>query len=281
MRRNVYTNNIGRQGKWLQKAVATVLLVAAASIAISCFVKKDKAETSSIEPTVSETLLKVTLPEGTPEIICNYAGFTVSFNPTRHIPNYAAWELTAEEVNGSESRGKYNFAEDDNVYGCATLQDYRNSGFDRGHMAPAGDMKWSADAMRDCHYLTNIVPQDHSLNSGRWNALEQKCRTIAATGDSLIIICGPILTDRITRTIGNNVAVPERFFKVMLTPNTTPPRAIAWVMPNRRVRESLSSMAVSVDQLEEITGMDFFSTLPDSIERQVESPLRVRDWNIR
>lgn len=226
-------------------------------------------------------LLRVIIPDETPELICNYTGFTVSFNPSWHVPNYVVWELTGAETNGTQPRSN-RFASDPDVYGCATLADYRRSNFDRGHMAPAADMKWSAQAMTDCHYLTNIVPQDHRLNAGRWNSLEQKCRSIAQRDSAIIIIAGPVLSDCINRTIGaSQVAVPDRFFKVIFAPYANPPRAVGFVMPNREVADPISAMAMTVDQVEEITGFDFFSELPDDIEKRVESTIRLRDWGIR
>ncbi len=146
-------------------------------------------------------------------------------------------------------------------------------------MAPAGDMKWSAEAMADSHYLTNICPQDHSINGGRWSTLEKKCRQWAERDSSLIIICGPILTDQLDKAIGaQQVSVPERFFKVVLAPYTIPPRAIAFIFPNRPTSDGLESMVTSVDAVEAITGFDFFQCLPDDIEEEVEKMANYRVW---
>lgn len=283
MKSKLYPKFAGPRKRSLPTAALFIALaVLVVSIASSFYSRKQavaSAARADMPPAVE--LMKVVIPDETPEILCPYTGFTVSFNPSWHVPNYVAWELLRSELEGSSSRSSHRFAPDNEVYGCSSLADYRNSGFDRGHMAPAADMKWSEESMRDCHLLTNIVPQDHSLNSGIWNSLEMKSRNYADRDSAVIIICGPVLSDRITRTIGRGVAVPERFFKVILAPYANPPRAIAWVLPNRSVRESLGSMAMTVDQVEEITGFDFFSALPDSLEQQVESTLHIRDWNIR
>lgn len=218
------------------------------------------------------------IPEETPEIMVDYEGFTVSFNPARHVPNYVVWELTAEKAGGSIRR-KSSFQADGDVYGCPSLDDYRNSGFDRGHMAPAGDMKWSAEAMAHSHYLTNICPQDHSLNGGVWASLENKCREWAKRDSALVIVCGPVLSDRITRTIGRSeVAVPERFFKVVLAPYANPPRAIGFIMANGHVEGGMQAAAVSVDEVETITGFDFFKAVPDEIEDKIESEANFNRW---
>ncbi len=250
------------------------------TIALLFFIFSGYAKVSKGSMLPEGDYCKVVIPDETPEIMCFYTGFTVSFNPAWHVPNYVVWELTADETDGEQPR-RSRFAADPNVYGCASLQDYRNSGFDRGHMAPAADMKWSVRAMDDCHFLTNIVPQDRQLNAGRWNSLEQKCRAFARRDSVLVIVAGPVLTDRITRTIGaNRVAVPERFFKVLLTPYTNPPKAIGFIMSNRQVSDPLNSLAMSVDQIEEITGFDFFSELPDDIENQLESNFSLRAWGL-
>lgn len=229
----------------------------------------------------AECLQKVVLPDETPEITKEYTGFTVSFNPAHHLPNYVAWELTATEAQGTLPR-ENKFRPDPDVYGCASLDDYRNSGFDRGHMAPAADMKWDRQAMLDCHYLTNICPQTHSLNGGRWATLENKCRQWALRDSAIIIISGPVLTDVLPRAIGTqSVSVPERFFKVLLSPYVNPPRAIAFIMPNSDDVDGLENLAVSVDQVEEITGFDFFTCLPDDIEATIETQANYRDWNRR
>lgn len=228
-----------------------------------------------------EALQKVIIPDEIPSITKRYTGFTINFNPSRHVPNYAVWELTGAETEGTTPRSS-RFRTDDDVLGCATLEDYRHSGFDRGHMAPAGDMKWNEQAMADSHYLTNICPQDHAINSGRWSSLENKCRQWARRDSAIIIITGPILSDEITRTIGaSQVAVPDRFFKVLLSPHVEPMRAIAFIIPNSATPDGLEQMTVPVDDIEAITGFDFFSELPDEIENKIESVANYRDWNRR
>lgn len=266
---------------WQVRTLRYLFLGAIILLATGLTLKPSKNTGASSTPSYADIdLLDVSLPDETPAIMCRYTGFDVSFNPSWHVPNYVVWELTAGETLGQEPRSK-RFAQDSDVFGCPTPDDYRNSGFDRGHMAPAADMKWSRRAMEDCHYLTNIVPQNHSLNSGRWNTLEQKCRAWARQDSAIIIVTGPVLTDRIVRTIGRSgVAVPSRFFKVVFAPYANPPRAIGFIVPNAPVRESLAAMATTVDQVEEITGYDFFHQLPDSLENKLESTLRARDWGL-
>lgn len=221
----------------------------------------------------------VALHEPEQEIV-EYPGFIVSFNRETHQPNWVAWELTAEETRGRIARDSI-FTTDETVAGCATTSDYTRSGYDRGHMAPAGDMKWSRESMEASFRLTNICPQVGELNHGPWQKLEEKCRQKAQADSAIIIVCGPIFregeaVERIGRT---QVAVPRQFFKVVLSPYTDPPTAIGFIMPNSRVVGSMQQCAVSVDSVEALTGYDFFSALPDDIENQIESRCDYRRWS--
>ena len=221
----------------------------------------------------------VTTPESTPSQVVNYEGYSLSFNSKMHIPNWVAWELTGKETNGTEPR-KDNFRSDDNVMGSAEQWDYSYSGYDRGHMAPAGDMKWSKKAMDESFFMTNMCPQAKTLNTGAWKRLEEKCRQWAEIDSAIIIVCGPILTDPIEEFIGDSrVAVPQRFFKVILSPYVDTPRGIGFIMPNGKVPGGMQASAVSIDEVERITGLDFFSSLPDEIENEVESQCRFHYWS--
>lgn len=221
----------------------------------------------------------VTTPETIPSQIVNYEGMILSFNKDLHIPNWVAWELTATEISGTFPRDD-NFRGDDNVIGSAEKWDYSYSGYDRGHMAPAGDMKWSAKAMDESFYMTNMCPQAKSLNTGAWKRLEEKCRQWAEIDSAIIVICGPIVTDPINEYIGDSkVAVPQRFFKVILSPYIENPRGIGFIMPNAKVPGGMQAAAVSIDEVERVTGYDFFSSLPDEVENDVESQCKFHYWS--
>lgn len=266
-----------RLTKGVSSTVAIFLILIAALVAVGQATREEPAE---LDCGISaENLTKVTVPDELNEISIDYTGFHVSFNPSHHVPNYVAWELTEDKAQGKSPR-KSKFKADNDIYGCATLDDYRYSGYDRGHMAPAGDMKWSEAAMDDSHYLTNIVPQDHSINGGIWSSLEKMCRRWAERDSALIIICGPVLTDLNERTIGESgVVVPDRLFKVVFAPYTKPPRAIGFIFPNKPTDDGLEALSTSVDNIEAITGFDFFECLPDDIENEVESSTNYRVWN--
>jgi len=217
------------------------------------------------------------------EEMVTYKGMTMSFNPSTHQPNWVAWELLASETDGENGR-ESNFMPDTNVEGTALPSDYRNSGFDRGHMAPAGDMKWSPETMRESFLMTNICPQAGDLNRGAWKKLEEKCRQRAVADSAIVVVCGPVFIpgEGLERIGATGVAVPRKFFKVVLSPFNDPPMAIGFIMPNGYVKGGMQACAVSVDSVEAITGHDFFSALPDEVEAAVEARCDFNRWsNIR
>lgn len=223
---------------------------------------------------------KIIFPETMTNEPVTYTGFTVYFNRNTHLPNVTVYELTATEAAGTLPR-KNEFFQDEQVEGCASLEDYKFSGYDRGHMVPAGDMKWDEIAMSDCFSLANMVPQSSALNSGAWNKLETKIRNWAERDSALVILTGPIVApEDLKTTIGeSNVVVPSRLFKVVLAPYASPIRAIAFIYPNKKAKGGLKEHIATVDEVEAATGMDFFSTLPDDIESVVESTSDLNLWN--
>ena len=210
--------------------------------------------------------------------VIEYLGYSVSYNKDRKIPNWVSYELLASETDGPYSRKGKNFRQDPSLsLSQADDNDYRNSGWSRGHMAPAGDFKWSDDAMWDTFYFTNCCPQNQSLNAGQWNTLEQKVRDWAKMFGKVYVVTGPIIGKNIYGTIGNNrVVVPDAFFKAVLANDQT----IAFVMHNHNNNENMQKCAMSVDDLEVLTGIDFFSELDDNFENQVEAIYNLRTWNL-
>lgn len=212
------------------------------------------------------------------EQIIHHKEYTVSYNKDLKIPNWVSYELTRQETKGKEKRSD-NFIADPLVKGTiATNADYARSGYDKGHMAPAADMKWSPEVMKESFYFSNMCPQHPQLNRRGWKNLEEKIRDWAIADSAIIIICGPIINQS-SRTIGKNkVAVPERFFKVVLSPFVKPVRGIGFLFNNRQAVEPLSTYAVTIDSIEKLTNMDFFSPLPDEIENEVEANADYYQW---
>ena len=265
--------------KSIIKSLSFVAFFITCSLFFCCCVIANSEKSSSKKPQKFGDLEKVIASNSQPSQLVDYEGFSLSFNKKMHVPNWVVWELTGEEVAGTFPR-KDNFRGDDNVAGSAEKWDYSYSGYDRGHMAPAGDMKWSKKAMDESFYMTNMCPQAKSLNTGAWKRLEEKCRQWATIDGAIIIVCGPVLTDPIEEYIGDSrVAVPQRFFKVILSPYVDEPRGIGFIMPNSKVPGGMQAAAVSIDEVERVTGLDFFSSLPDEIENKVESQCKFHYWS--
>ncbi|WP_278793311.1 DNA/RNA non-specific endonuclease [Leyella stercorea] len=216
-----------------------------------------------------------------PEQILRRTGYTVSYNSERRVPNWVAWCLTAERLTGNSKRSDAKFHEDTDVPEPRAVDfDYVRSGYDRGHMCPAGDNKWSAQTMDESFLFTNICPQAPQLNRGDWNEMEQACRKWAKQDGALYIVCGPMFYKNSKKTIGKNrVAVPDAFFKVVLC-MTGEPKAIGFIYKNGDGNRPKGDYANSVDEVERITGIDFFPALPDDIENKVEATCNPDDWNI-
>ena len=215
---------------------------------------------------------------GVAEQIVRKKAYIVSYNKDTKIPNWVAWHLTAEHVDGPVERGN-RFYEDDEVPAPrATLEDYKGSGWSRGHLCPAGDNKWDEVAMRESFSLINVCPQNKSLNSGLWNSMEMDCRQWAKRFKDIYIVAGPVFYKKEHETIGRNrVYVPEAFFKVVLCLRGKP-KAFGIVVKNNSGEKKKDIYYNSVDQVERITGIDFFPALPDDIENEVEANIDMNLW---
>lgn len=243
---------------------------------------------------------------GKRERIIRHTGYTVSYNADWRLPNWVAYELTPEETSGTAKRTD-RFVPDPEVpfHETATTDDYKHSGFDRGHMAPAGDMKWSEVAMQESFYLSNICPQYPALNRGIWKQLEDLVRRQAATRGSVYVVCGPLAAENPKRIGSRGVAVPHGFFKALLQYADGQWAAIAFTFDNgdaeaggkatsggqranatdkgrnaKTAGTALSDHTLTIDSLEILTGFDFFPALPDSIETAVERETDPDWWGL-
>ena len=216
-----------------------------------------------------------------PERILERVGYTTSYNEQTKTPNWVAWHLTKAHTYGKNQRKNEVFAEDEDIAKGrrATNMDYYNSRYDRGHMCPAGDNKWDKQAMTQSFLFTNVCPQNHGLNKYEWNDLEILCREWARKYGSVDIVCGPLYEKGATpRTIGKNkVRVPDGFFKVVLC-RQGKPKAIGFVYSNAGEKTKMTDAVRTVDEIERLTGIDFFPSLDDQTEARVEAHSNLSDW---
>ncbi len=228
-----------------------------------------------------DSLLLALLPaniDDRPEQILVRTSYIVSYNKEWRIPNWVAWHLTADHVDGDAPR-RNSFREDPDVpEPRANPSDYKGSGWSRGHMCPSGDNKWNPRANHDTFLLTNLCPQDANLNSGLWNSIEMDCRKWARKYGDVFIVCGPLPLRPPFETIGENrVAVPKAFFKIVLCLNKSP-KAFGFVVKNRSGEKKTNLYYNTVREVERLTNIDFFPLLPDSIEDQVENHADISEW---
>lgn len=224
----------------------------------------------------SNTLLAVGIPKGVSNEVINYKAMRVNFNPSLRIPNCVAYELTATMVDMAdapdhEKRKSYNYAKDPNVKSCPEQWEYRGSGYSRGHMAPAMDMRGDKTTMAQCFYMTNMCPQDTKLNNDHWRVLEEKVHRWAKRDKRLMVYTGPIMGKN-PMMIGKNqanIAVPEAFFKVLYAPGQG--RSIAFIYENRPCPGNISKYAVTVAEVERRTGLTFSSAIP-------KKQCNIADW---
>lgn len=224
-----------------------------------------------------DSLMTVAVPRGMNDTLVKYDAFDVHFNSERGIANCALYEITSSELNGSAERGS-GFTADPGVKGCPQPDDYAGSGFDRGHLVPAGDLKWSETAMRQSFLLTNVGPMHKALNEGGWAKLEEKVREWTVRDSALLVFTGPVVSDSDTTLASGRVKVPSAYYKVIMAPCVRPMRAIAFIYPNGHSGGRLQQYAVSVDEVERRTGLDFFLTLPEEEQQRLESPVNLDAW---
>jgi len=237
------------------------------------------------------------------EIILQRMAYVISYNSVTRNPNWVAWRLTRNHIDGPYSRKGVPYISEngDSVIGIGRISSvsYKNSyiedtdigenrphledytgdyNMSHGHICPAGDNKWDKAAMNQSFLLSNMCPQDESLNGGGWKKLEEKCREWANRYGEIYIIAGPIFVGTNTRTMGNgNIAVPDAFFKVVLCLQGKS-KAIGFVYENSSASQPMSERVRSVDEVEKLTGFDFFSSLPDNIENAIESRTDFTEW---
>lgn len=216
-------------------------------------------------------------PDGLP--ITRHTGFSLLYDEEHEQPQWVAYHLTQEKLYGTTSR-KDNFRPDPSIAtGSATLADYRGSGYDRGHLIPAADQGWSAEAMSDSFYMSNMSPQEPQFNRGIWSTLEATVRNFADTEGEIYVVTGPILTDGPYETIGKNeVSVPKHYYKVILDYAEPDFKAIGFVLPNEGSSERVESFATTVREVENLTNLDFFHLLPDELEESLETSFSIEDW---
>lgn len=215
------------------------------------------------------------------DVLVEHLGYTLCYSEKDEQAAWIAYELTARETQARLPRSD-NFREDPSVpTESASPSDYKGSGYDRGHLAPAADMEWSKEVMSESFLMSNMSPQKPALNRGKWKDLEEQVRGWAVRDSALYVITGPVLTQKPIGAIGKNkVTVPASYFKVIVDMTEPEIKGIGFLMPNAALKEPISAYAASINEVEKVTGLNFFPNLSVQTEIAVEgsTDLAVWDW---
>lgn len=220
------------------------------------------------------------------ELVIHHYGHSLSYNPDAMIPMWTAYTLYAGDMEGDAVRPRY-FSPDPAPeiagFPLAEHWHYTNSGWVRGHMVPAGDLKYDQQAMDDSFLTTNVCPMDMGFNNGIWKRLEEKVRKLAAQYDHVYIITGPILGGNRFGKVGDSgILVPDAFYKAILVPYKGSYLSIGFLMPNETAPPGarLRDYAVTVAELERVTGRVFFASLSPGISLTVKEMLPLKELGL-
>jgi endonuclease G len=213
-------------------------------------------------------------PKSAGEIV-KHTYYTLSYSEDNEQASWVYYELTPELINGNQSRTD-DFRADPTVStGSATLNDYKGSGYDRGHLCPAADMALNKTSMSESFYLSNMSPQVPGFNRGIWSTLESQVRKWALNYQKLYVVTGPIFKDNKGSIGEDNVTVPGYYYKVLFDGKD---KMIGLILTNESSSKSLDQFVVTIDDIEQKTGVDFFPGLDDMLENQLESSVNKTGW---
>lgn len=211
------------------------------------------------------------------EIFISHFAYDLAYNELHEQAKWVFYKLDSSRINGPISRTDKFKIDPLIVTVSANHNDYRGSGFDRGHLAPAGDMTWSLQAMNESFYYSNMSPQVPSFNRGIWRKLESKVRSWVTDFDSIYVTTGPVLELNLS-SIGEGVSVPKYFYKSLVGFRDSRALSIAFVLPNEGSQKELQEFVISVDSLENLTGIDFNSKLHSNLQSPLENSVCMNCW---
>lgn len=243
--------------------------------------QKENTNTTSSPEEVTKALDFNYLPTSTTGVIVKHDGYQLSYNEQHEQAEWVAYSLHKNDIVYTNFDRPF-FIEDPKVITkSANWRNYKNSGYDKGHLCPAGDKRYSKKAHDETFFTSNISPQNHEFNSGIWNKLEQKTRYWAKKYNHLYVVTGGVLESNL-KTIGKEkVSVPNYFYKVLLDYTQPEIKAIAFLLPHKDSNKPLYEFVISIDELEQKTGIDFFPELPDNIENKLEANTNYKNWSFR
>ncbi len=227
------------------------------------------------------------------EVLINHSAMSLVYSEFHEQAKWVAHIITPDIIEGKYSRTN-DFRPDKKIEsGSAIEQDYflkymkpdstyeyDGFGYDRGHLAPSADFRWSAKAISESYLYSNMSPQVADFNRGKWGDLEGLLRGYIYNNPTtqLYVVTGPILNKKLPHIERgtNKVTIPKQYFKIAIDIKNN--RGIAFLMPNKNIQYPIASFAKSIDEIEELTGIDFYHSLADSIENEIEKQSDVSLW---
>ncbi|MEI6750531.1 MAG: DNA/RNA non-specific endonuclease [Bacteroidota bacterium] len=228
----------------------------------------------------STSITGLEIPQTNPkDNIVSHTGYSLLFNNKHKQANWVAYELTSAETNKQFERTNKFLPDPAVTSGTANDNDYKGSGYDKGHLAPAADMGWSSTAMAESFYYSNMSPQTPGFNRGIWKRLEELVRIWAIEYNSVYIVTGPVLTNGLPSIGANKVSIPKYYYKVILDYTEPGIKGIGFIIPNTNSNKPLYNYAVTIDSVEKYTGIDFYPALPEKQEKLIESTICLKCWS--
>ncbi len=220
------------------------------------------------------------LPTSTTGSIVHHQYYSLSYNETYEQAEWVAYELIKNHLSNNTFKRPYFELDSKVTTKSAHYRNFKNSGYNKGHLCPAGDRKFSKEAFDETFLTSNISPQLYDFNGGIWNRLEEKTRYWAGKYDKLYVITGGVLSSDL-KTIGTEkVAVPNYFYKIILDYTEPEIKAIAFLIPHEASEKGLYQFVTSIDKIEALTGIDFFPKLDDKTENELEASESYTNWNL-
>jgi endonuclease G len=274
------------------KSRRTLILIALLCLVVAIVYAFNSSSTTNeplVNPSTEENKEEITPQENVAHLeypallpnekIISHTGYSFVYSEEHEQAKWIAYELTKEETNSLFERTDKFLVDPFVSTGTAENSDYADSGYDRGHLAPAADMGWSASAMKESFYFSNMSPQLPGFNRGVWKRLEEMMRSWAIDNTAIYIVTGPVLTSGLPTIGGNRVSIPNYYYKVILDYTQPEIKAIGFILPHASSSAALNSFAVSIDEVEKATGLDFFPALPDDQETKLEKEKCTPCWN--
>lgn len=264
--------------KFAEKILSLSILI---SVLLGCKEQKTNPKEALLDEKISITNndKDFYLPTTAKGEMVRHKFYTLSYVEDHEQAEWVAYELKKSDIIYSNHKRPY-FIDDPEVKTeSASWRNYIRSGYDRGHLCPAGDRRFSKEAFDETFYTSNISPQRNDFNAGLWNRLEQKTRYWAKKYDGLYVVTGSVLTSNLKKIGKENVSIPEYFYKVLIDKSNGEYKAIGFLVPHKESNNALYTYVVPIDKIEKMTGIDFFSKLPDAVENKIEKSSDYKGWS--